>query len=136
MALRIMMLLSVHGKPVNIDRMISCDFIATYGAYFGIDETNLHGDREYSFGELSVRRAVTFRSIRYLVIQNLIKAVDTENGFFYMITPKGKDIVEKLQSEYAIRYQKVMRKVIWKWGSASDKGLRDIIDVCSRSIQK
>lgn len=135
MALRILMLLSVHKRSVNIDRMISCDFIATYGAYFGIDDENLHGDNEYSFGELSVRRKVTFRAIKYLVTQGLIMAIDSENGFTYRITTMGADIVKKMETEYALRYQKVMKRMIQKWSNASDKDLRDLIDQRSRDIQ-
>ena len=133
MALRILMLLKVHGGAVNIDRMISCDFIATYGAYFGIDEENLHGDNEYSFGELSVRRKTAFRAIKYLVTQGLICAVDTDNGFVYRVTDGGRDIVRQMTSEYALRYQKSMRTVLDRWGSSSDKDLRDLIDLVSRN---
>ena len=133
MALRILMLLAVHGGTVNIDRMISCDFIATYGAYFGIDSENLHGDSEYSFGELSVRRKAAFRAIKYLVTQDLICAVDTDAGFVYRITDSGKGIVRQMTSEYALRYQKIIRIVFSRWDSSSDKELRDLIDLVSRN---
>lgn len=136
MALRILMLLTVHKTSVNIDRMISCDFMATYGAYFGIDDENLHGDNEYSFGELSVRRKAAFRAIKYLVTQGLIRAIDTDKGFVYRITDSGAGIVSRMESEYAIRYQEDMRRVIHKWGTRSDKDLRDLIDMISRDREK
>lgn len=135
-ALRILMLLTVCGEPVNIDRLVSYDFIATYGAYFDIDEENLHGDNEYSFGELSVRRKVSFRSIKYLVTQELIRAEETDSGFYYSITDKGRNITAKLKSEYAIRYQQLMKGIVTEYRDASDKSLRDLIDLRSRNIQK
>ena len=132
-ALRILMLLAVHDRAVNIDRMISCDFSATYGGYFGIAEQNLHGDNEYSFGELSVRRMTAFRAIKYLVTQGLIQALDTENGFVYRISDSGRDIVGNMKSEYAMRYQRDMKLVLRKWGNSTDKELRDLIDLVSRN---
>ena len=120
MALRILLLLSVYDRAVNIDRMISSDFIATYG------------DNEYSFGELSVRRNTTFQSIRYLVTQGLILAVDSDEGFSYRITEEGREIIGQLRSAYAVRYQRVMRRLILRWDSWPDKELRDLIDIRSR----
>ena len=127
------MLLYVCGKPVNIDRMVSYDFIATYGKYFGVDEENLHGDSEYSFGELSARRMIMMGSIRYLVTHNLIRAVDTDKGFVYDITESGAAVVQKMTSDYSVRYRKAVRQVCDKLESLSDKELRDRIDLCSRS---
>ena len=130
------MLLYVYKGAVNIDRMISCDFIATYGAYFELDDINLNGDNEYSFGALSVRRKVTFRSIKYLVTQGLVDAIDSNQGFTYQITPSGSDIVKKLKSDYAARYQRTMQRLIERFGTLTDKELRDLIDVRSRKVQK
>lgn len=135
-ALRILMLLSVCNEPINIDRMIPYDFIATYGAYFGIDVTNLHGDNEYGFGELSLRRKTAFRSIQYLVTQDLIRADDMDSGFYYSITERGKSIANRLSSEYAVRYQKLMGKIAVGFMDLSDQDLRDLIDLHSRNIQK
>lgn len=127
------MLLFVCGQPVNIDRMVSYDFIATYGKYFGVDEENLHGDSEYSFGELSARRMIMMGSIRYLVTHDLIRAVDTDKGFVYDITESGAAVAQKMTTDYSVRYRKAMRQVCDKPESLSDKELRDRIDLCSRS---
>lgn len=135
-ALRILMLLSVCNEPINIDRLVPYDFIATYGAYFDIDDENLHGDNEYSFGELSVRRKVAFRSIQYLVTQDLIRADDTDSGFYYSITDRGRGIADRLTSEYALRYQKLMGKIKADFKDASDGDLRDLIDLRSRNAKK
>ena len=132
---RILMLLFVCGKAFNIDRMVSYDFIATYGRYFGVDEENLHGDSEYSFGELSARRMVMMGSIRYLVTHDLIRAVDTDKGFVYTVTDTGAGVVRRMQSDYSIRYRKVMVRVCDRMRHLSDKELRDRIDICSRSVR-
>lgn len=128
------MLLFVCGQPVNIDRMVSYDFIATYGKYFEVDKENLHGDSEYSFGELSARRMIMMGSIRYLVTHNLIRAVDTDKGFVYSITESGAAVVQRMTSDYSLRYRKAMRRVYDEMRYLSDKELRDRIDLCSRSI--
>lgn len=130
------MLLEVYGKEINIDRMVSYDFICTYGKYFGVDEENLHGDSEYSFGELSARRKVMFLSIKDLVTQDLIRAIDTDKGFVYRITDRGVNVVKGMRSEYVARYMSTMKRVCDKMRGLSDKVLRDRIDLCSRSIKQ
>ena len=130
------MLLYVSRGTVNIDRMVSYDFIATYGKYFGVDNENLHGDNEYSFGELSARRKMMMQSIKYLVTKDLIRAVDTDKGFVYRITDGGAQVVREMRSEYALRYLKVMEKVRSSMVWLSDKDLRDRLDLQSRNIQK
>ena len=136
MALRILMLLAVCGKKLNVDRMVSFDFIATYGYYFGIDDRNLHGDNEYGFGELSVRRKVICQSIRYLVMQALIEVVDSEDGFSYAITERGRSVVDGLSVEYAVNYKRTAATALRKWGEDDDHGLRRLIDLRSKEIQK
>ena len=136
MALRILILLCVGGNTVNIDRMVSYDFMTTYGKYFGMDEENLHGDNEYGFSELSARRKVMMESIRYLVTRDLIEAVDTDKGFSYRITGWGAAVVEGMSSEYALRYRQVMGRVCSAMAGLSDKELRDRIDLQSRGVRK
>lgn len=136
LALRILMLLYVCKGTVNIDRMVSYDFITTYGRYFGMDEENLHGDNEYSFGELSARRKVMMGSIKYLVTNDLIRAVDTDKGFAYSITERGTVVAKGMTSEYALRYRKVMERVCSSMAGMTDKELRDRIDLQSRNVRK
>lgn len=136
LALRVLMLLYVCRGTVNVDRMVSYDFITTYGKYFGMDEENLHGDNEYSFGELSARRKVMMGSIKYLVTNDLIRAVDTDKGFAYRITDRGAAVVKGMTSEYAMRYQRVMGRVCSVLAGRTDKELRDRIDLQSRNVRK
>ena len=77
---------------------------------------------------------MAFRSIRYLVTQELIRAEEKAVGFFYSITDKGKQIAGKMHSEYALRYRKIMKKVSEVCSGLSDAELRDRIDVQSRNV--
>ena len=134
-ALRVLILLSVVNYAMTVDRMVFCDFIVTYGGYFGISEDNLHGDNEYGFGELAVRRKTMIRSIKYLVLQGLIRTVECDEGFSYEITDAGNEAAARFSSEYAKEYRNTAMKVFDAWGGSSDDELRDRIDRCSRGLR-
>ena len=53
--LRVLLILSVKGR-ITIDRILEYEFMATYGREFGISEENLHGNNNFNFAEISIRR--------------------------------------------------------------------------------
>lgn len=89
-SLRVLLILS---QPVDInmtiDRLVEYDFISLYSRYFDLTETNLHGDNEYGFSELSARRIVMQAALKDLVLDGLVKATRRRDGFCYEITETG-----------------------------------------------
>ena len=61
--LRVLLILSVKGR-ITIDRILEYEFMATYGREFGISEENLHGNNNFNFAEISIRR-IYIRKVDY-----------------------------------------------------------------------
>lgn len=135
MELRILLLLTVKdGQLLSQERMIYCDFMATYGKYFEVSKENLHGDNDYGFGELARRRKYVNAAIRNLVLRSLIEVKAQEDGFYYCISERGKGIADALESEYAIKYRQATRKVLEKYGELSDDEMYQVIDSSAKKM--
>lgn len=135
MELRVLLLLSVNdGQILSQERMIYYDFMATYGKYFDVSKENLHGDNDYGFGELARRRKYVNSAIRDLVLRSMIEVKEQEDGFYYCISGKGKEITDALKSEYAVRYRQGMEEILEKCGKLSDDELYQVIDASAKKM--
>ena len=105
-SLRALLLLSQTANAnMTLDRIVSYDFISLYGRYFDLSETNLHGDNDFGFSELSARRGVMQVALKELVLDGLVKATRRQNGFCYEITTVGLDFCRTQTTDYANAYR-------------------------------
>ena len=92
-SLRLMLLLSVTGDvPMTVDRIAAYDVMTIYSRDFGLSDEVLHGDNEFGLSEFASRRNKTQIALRELVLNGAVKALTSEKGFSYQITPAGKGI--------------------------------------------
>lgn len=124
----LLILYSSASRDMTIDRIVSYDFMTVYSNELGISDSNLHGINQFSFCELSTKRAISSEGIKAFVLDGLISINQNEKGFMYSLTPIGIQYVEKLKSNYKIQYLKVLDEVKEKYDGVSDTELVRIIN--------
>jgi len=127
--LRLLILLSINsGADMTAEKLTSMDFIALYGASFGITETNLHGDGDYKFSEVAVRRDLTQKALRELVRRGFIKVENTPAGFAYTIAETGNAFCKDLNDEYANEYREALIQIRRATEAMSERDLASFIN--------
>jgi hypothetical protein len=110
------------------EKLAALDFVAIYGASFGITESNLHGDGDYKFSEFAVRRELTQKALRELVQRGFVKVANSSYGFVYTITEAGKAFCEELTDEYAAEYRENLVFVADEIGEMSERDITAFIN--------
>lgn len=113
LSLRILLILYAdenNGK--NLDSIVIADFINIYAKDFGISNTNLHGNNEFSFAEYTTRRSQAQDAIKSLVINRIISVCPKEDGFHYTISELGKQLCSSMTTEYSKTYLVTAYKTI------------------------
>lgn len=110
--LRILLLLDVIHKPIDLDRISALDFICIYGKNCQVLDKNLHGDNEFGFAEFAYKREKIKDAIKLSVRNDFVTVNNTSKGFQYNLNKRGKDIVKKLESPYARAY-KIGAKIVY-----------------------
>lgn len=127
-SLRALLLLSVtDGENMTLDRIAAYDFIAIYSRYFGLADTNLHGDNDYGFSELSTRRAVLQEALKTLVLDGLVKATRRSEGFCYEIGETGRKFCRGQKTKYANTYRQLVKTTHKKYETISEVELMTVI---------
>lgn len=123
MELRSLLLLAVSEKmEYTIDKIVAIDFISCYSSDFGFPFSNLHGQNDFKFGEISNRRMLVREAIKALVIKGLV-SVEVNRCYLFSITELGKMYAEKLNSDYAKEYKAIAKITVEKYRKVSDEGV-------------
>ncbi len=128
-SLRILLALSVDGKPRTADMIAAVDFITVYGNNFGISETNLHGDNNYKYGEFANRRVMIKKALKSLVLEGMIDVYEKEGGFHFAINDAGEMFRTSLSSKYAVEYVQAAKNAV---AYIAGKSEREIITGINR----
>ena len=108
-SLRVLINLNTINKAVSKDELIISDFLSIYGKLFNITDYNLHGDSPLSKSEYTVKRDLIQNVVKSLVLDDLI-VLHTSNGFKYSISSKGKELCNKLQTQYSKEYSNAVKR--------------------------
>lgn len=100
------------GEGMTIDRIAAYDFITIYSQYFGLSDTNLHGDNDFSFSEFATRRNLMQDSVKLLVLDNMVSVLRKKDGFHYSISDIGRKFCQQMTTEYATIYRELARSTI------------------------
>jgi len=131
-SLRITLLLEAAQNESLTEGAISAlDYITVYSHDFGITDLNLHGESKYRFGEFASRRAIIKGAIKQLVLDRLVVATRSPDGFHYRLSDDGLDFAASLDTDYANAYYTTASMVIENAGK-SERTLGDMIN--KRSI--
>ncbi|MBP3805702.1 MAG: hypothetical protein J6I76_17745 [Oribacterium sp.] len=118
--LRILCLLASGRKTqLNLEKIISLDFIVCYAECFQLPFRNLHGNNASMYGELANRRELCEEAIKALVTDGLVD-VTIDAGYLYSISASGRKYTKKLKSEYAIQYQQIAAEALKSFKKYSD----------------
>lgn len=111
-SMRLLLMLSVDkNMSRTIDNLVLADFITNYSKEFGIADSNLHGDSEFRFAEITARRTIAREAIKSLVLDRLVDVQSDNDGFRYTISALGIDLCKSLSSDYAQEYLSYAKKV-------------------------
>lgn len=111
-SLRIVILLSIIGKPCDIDYITAIDFITLYGNFFSVTDTNINGKNSRFLGEYSARRVSIKNGIKNLIMNGLLKLKIESNKFMYFASEEGITFCDSLVSDYALNYKNNVVKTI------------------------
>lgn len=125
--LRVLLLVDTLNIPVNNDRIVALDFMCIYGKKCKVLDINLHGDNEFGFAEFTNKREKINEAIKLSVINNYMNVENTEQGFLYSISDRGKMIVQNIQSPYATTYIAGARIVCEKFSNYTDDDILQYI---------
>ena len=126
-SLRLMILLEVADKPLNIDKITYLDFMSVYAKEFGLSDKNLNGENHYKYGEISAKRRSITAALKRLVINRFVKATVNSRGLVYSIDVIGKNYADGLDSEYAQEYKTAVQSVFSSFGDMDEKEISSII---------
>jgi hypothetical protein len=137
-SMRLLLMLSlVDKRGLTLDNLATADFIANYSKEFGLNDSNLHGDNEFSFSEYSTRRSFAQDAIKQLVLEGMIKVSYSKTGFRYSISERGQAFSNTLTSDYAKEYRLYAKKAIDYMDTKKEKELLNLISrEASKSLRK
>lgn len=137
-SLRILLTLSTsNDSGLTLDSIVTSDFITIYTKEFGLSNSNLHGNNDFSFAEFSSRRLQARESIKSLVLDNMVSISEESDGFHYSITDQGQSFCDTLTSEYSKEYLYYALKVKEYMKSKSEKELLSLISrEASKSLKR
>ena len=137
-SLRILLLLSVsESEQMTLDRMADCDFITIYSKYFGLSGMALHGENNFGLSGFAARRGMMQSTLKSMVLDGLVSVKRRENGFQYSISSVGKNVVCKMESEYAKDYKQLARKTVEHFkGQSEQKIMRTISKISTEFLRR
>lgn len=136
-SLRIMLLLAEFNCGQSLDKIYATDFMASYGATFGVSESDLNGDSQYKFSEFASRREIVRQALKQLVLDGLVWPDNSAAGILYSITDAGREYGDTLDSEYAKEYSSIARKIVEIFSDVSERSIIEKINKMSaESLRK
>lgn len=127
--LRILVLLeAAQENTLMEDTIAPLDFITVYSRDFDMSDSNLHGSNKYRFGEYAHRRELVLSALKRLVLDGLIDASQTTDGYAYTLSGNGIEFLSNLHSDYADDYYDTATLVIVKTKGKSGGDLTNIIN--------
>ena len=136
-SLRILLLLAEFDCGQSLDKIYATDFMVSYGATFGVSESDLNGDNQYKFSEFASRREIVRQALKQLVLDGLVRPDNSTVGILYSITDAGREYSNILGSEYAEEYRSTTKKVVEIVSNVSERTIIDKINKMSaESLRK
>ena len=126
-SLRMLLVLKSVRIELSIDKILSFDYLATYGKEFGVSTYNLHGENNYRFSELSAKRNIMNAAVKDLVLKRYVIPCYSKKGFLYKISDIGITFCDSLNDVYATEYLSNISNVIRRFSNYTDIQLSSFI---------
>lgn len=136
-SLRILLLLAEFDCGQSLDKIYATDFMVSYGATFGVSESDLNGDNQYKFSEFASRREIVRQALKQLVLDGLVWPDNSAAGILYSITDTGREYGATLDSEYAEEYRSTAQRIVEMVSDVSERSIIEKINKMSaESLRK
>lgn len=126
-SLRILLLLDELDLALDETQICCIDFMAIYGADFGLLDENLHGNGLFRFSEFSAKSLVIAESIKHLVVESFVKFITTKKGYTYIISDTGRNTISQISDTYEEEYRIAVRAVQKSFSSLHSNQMRQKI---------
>lgn len=126
--LRLLMLLSEAGAPMDKDKIAALDFISIYARSCGLMDSNINGENRFNFAEFAQKRELVSDALAEAVRRDLVSVSTGEDGFSYSLNERGRDVAAKAASAYADRYYEASSRVLEELGYMTGIELLDFIN--------
>lgn len=126
-SLRMLLVLKSVRTELSIDKILSFDYLTTYGKEFGISSNNLHGENNYRFSELAAKRNIMNVAVKDLVLKGYVIPCYSKKGFLYKISDAGTAFCDSLNDVYATEYLTNISNVIERFSNYTDIQLSTFI---------
>lgn len=105
-AMRLVLLINSFDRPLTFEELFAYDFIGTYGKEYGLTDSSLNGDSEFTMSKVALRRKRVEESVSYLVRNGYATPSGTDLDPWYSLTEKGIAFNKKISSTiYAEDYK-------------------------------
>ena len=111
-SMRILLLLSVAEKPLDLDLVVCLDLFATNGKAYGFLSENLHGDGLNPKASIGHRRKAYKKALAELVGRGFVDVKKKKNGVTYTINLIGEGESNSIDCDYASKYKNNVITVI------------------------
>ncbi|MGP1451396.1 MAG: ABC-three component system middle component 2 [Metamycoplasmataceae bacterium] len=111
-SMRILLLLSIYRKPIDIETIMYLDFFALYSKNYGFNKKNINGDLNYVNIELSNQYIFIKKAIIELVLKDFLIIIDDKSGFLYTIKKERTNFIYNLKNNYSKEYKKNVKLII------------------------
>ena len=126
-SLRMLLVLEGVRHELSIDKILSFDYLATYGKEFGVSTCNLHGENNYRFSELAAKRNIMNVAVKDLVLKGYVIPCYSKKGFLYKISNNGVAFCNSLNDIYAAQYHANILNVIERFSKYTELQLSTFI---------
>lgn len=116
---------------MTLDRIAAYDVMTIYSREFGLSDEVLHGDNEFGLSEFASRRNKTQIALKELVLNGSVKAIASEKGFSYRITPAGKAVADNMVTQYAADYKRLAKITVDRYRTVKDVDIMTLINTTS-----
>lgn len=104
MGLRLVLILNTaFPNQLDIDSLIYYDFFTLHTSDIGGSES-MHPPVPNRFGELSVKRNIVEKSLKFLILKGLVECKFTDKGIKYVASDLTTPFIDSLNEKYSMNY--------------------------------
>ncbi|WP_245517167.1 MULTISPECIES: ABC-three component system middle component 2 [unclassified Mesorhizobium] len=125
--LRMLFVLEASGKPADLQRLISYDYLLVHSGDVADGPESLHPSVPYRGSELLVKREVLSAGLNQMFARELIAKTFDTSGILYRATELTSAFVALLKTHYAEDLRQRSIWVIDKFGGMQDAELNSLM---------
>ncbi|NTA83951.1 hypothetical protein G6L13_26065 [Agrobacterium tumefaciens] len=127
--LRMLFVLAAQpGKPTDLQRLVSYDYLLVHSSDVAEGPTSLHPDVPFRGSELLVKRDIVHAGLNQMFSRELLQKNFTMYGITYCSNALTVPFIRLLVSDYAQALRKRSQWLVTQFGEMSDGDLADFMN--------